>query len=386
MEGLKTENLLFSLIKNEITENCGLEKIEISPKMQRELFVLSKKHDLAHLVLNSINKLNLSLQSEVEEAFKKQYFLAFYRYEQSNYEYKKICETLNAEKIPFIPLKGAVIRDYYPEPWLRTSCDIDVLVKEQDLDRAIKALVDNLGCRKEGDKNFHDVSLMFSSNVHLELHFNILENIKKIDYVLKDVWDYAYPIEQGGFEYRVENEFFIFHMLAHMSYHFVSGGCGIRPFIDLFILRNRFEIDQEKLTVLLEKGKILKFYNAVCDLCEVWFGDKNHTELTLNMQEYLLTGGVYGNLNNKIAMNKAQGDSRGKYLFKRIFLPYNSMKTRYPILKKHKWLLPFCHLHRWFERLFTGNAGKIKKEMQAYNSVSQEKNSAVEQLIKDLEI
>ena len=52
MEGYKAENLLFSLIKNEITEDCGIEIHEISPKMQRELFVLSKKHDLAHLVLS----------------------------------------------------------------------------------------------------------------------------------------------------------------------------------------------------------------------------------------------------------------------------------------------------------------------------------------------
>lgn len=384
MEGFKTENLLFSLIKNEITKDCETEIHEISPKMQQELFFLSKKHDLAHLVASSMNKLNLTLQKEVEEAFKKQYLLAIYRYEQINYEYKNICETLKSGNIPFIPLKGAVIREYYSEPWLRTSCDIDVLVKEEDLDRAIKALMSNLECRKEGDKNFHDVSLMFSSNVHLELHFNILENIDSIDYVLKDVWDYAYSIEEGGFEYRFSNEFLIFHIVAHMSYHFVSGGCGVRPFIDLCVLKRHLKIDQEKLIALLERGKILKFYNAICDLIEVWFGDKQYTEFTERMQEYILTGGVYGNLDNKVAIKKAQGETHSKYILKRIFLPYKSMKARYPILKKHKWLLPFCHIHRWFERLFSGNAGKIKREMRAYNSISQEKNSVVEQLIKDL--
>ena len=31
-------------------------------------------------------------------------------------------------QIPFLPLKGSVIRQYYPEPWMRTSCDIDILV------------------------------------------------------------------------------------------------------------------------------------------------------------------------------------------------------------------------------------------------------------------
>ncbi|MBO4954226.1 MAG: nucleotidyltransferase family protein, partial [Clostridia bacterium] len=36
--------------------------------------------------------------------------------------------------IDFMPLKGAVIRQYYPEPWMRTSCDIDIHVKKDRLE------------------------------------------------------------------------------------------------------------------------------------------------------------------------------------------------------------------------------------------------------------
>ena len=31
------------------------------------------------------------------------------------------CAVLEEAKIPYIPLKGTVLRDYYPEAWMRTS-------------------------------------------------------------------------------------------------------------------------------------------------------------------------------------------------------------------------------------------------------------------------
>ena len=46
---------------------------------------------------------------------------AFEECEAQNAELEEICEILKEENIDFIPLKGAFIRNYYPEPWMRTS-------------------------------------------------------------------------------------------------------------------------------------------------------------------------------------------------------------------------------------------------------------------------
>ena len=35
-------------------------------------------------------------------------------------------------------------------------------------------------------------------------------------------------------------EYLIFHNVAHMSYHFSHGGLGVRPYIDLYLLRSMF--------------------------------------------------------------------------------------------------------------------------------------------------
>ncbi len=58
-----------------------------------------------------------------------------------------------------MPLKGSVIRNMYPEPWMRTSCDIDILVEKSSLDVAKKA-VQAIGFEYKG-MGSHDISLFF---------------------------------------------------------------------------------------------------------------------------------------------------------------------------------------------------------------------------------
>jgi len=106
-----------------------------------EVYRLSKKHDMAHIVGISLAKAGmLENAPEIAEKFEKEQYLAVFRYENFKYETDRLCKTFDEQKIPYILLKGAVIRDFYPEPWMRTSCDLDVLVKEEDLYISIKAL------------------------------------------------------------------------------------------------------------------------------------------------------------------------------------------------------------------------------------------------------
>ena len=85
------------------------------------LYKLSKAHDLAHLVGDTLIKNDLIGNDEIKEKYQKQVMIAIYRYEKINYELNRLRSALNEAQIPFIPLKGSVLRQYYPEPWMRTS-------------------------------------------------------------------------------------------------------------------------------------------------------------------------------------------------------------------------------------------------------------------------
>ena len=252
---------------------------------------------------------------------------------------------------------------------MRTSCDIDILIHENDLETAINSL-ENKGFRC-GDRNYHDVSLYSPSKIHLELHFNIQENMDDLDAVLKDAWEYAVPTNSS--QYAFSKEFFAFHIFAHMAYHFVSGGCGIRSLLDIWVLEHKMGISHSCAKSLLEKANIYQFAEEMSNLAELCFTYNGRDSFSESILKYIFQGGVYGSKENHIAVDKSKTGSSAGYAVKRLFLPYKSMVIAFPCLKKAPYLLPFCWVVRWVKALFDGKAKRIASEMTCANNMSDEK-------------
>lgn len=366
-----TNYILFSILRSLFNGNPmnDDDKSLVTDESLAEVIGLASKHDIAHLVaLGLLN--NKLVKEERKQQLLQIIFHAIYRYEKLNNELKQVSAAFKKAKIQFVPLKGAVLREYYPEPWMRTSCDIDVLVHENDLERAVSVLLSENKYVSDKKKNYHDISLHSPSGVNLELHFNIQEDIESIDKVLTQVWQYTAASSELEYKYEMTNEYLIFHILAHMSYHFVSGGCGIRPIMDLWLLENVLSIDENILTALLSEAKLLKFYKSVKILSTVWFGEDDHTETSKQMEDYILLGGVYGTLQNRVLVQQQKNQGKYTYAFHRIFIPYNKLKHLYPKIKKHRWLLPFAQVHRWFKIVFDGRAKHSIQELSYNNNIT----------------
>lgn len=372
-------------------DSCMYEDIYIIDDELEELYRLADKHDLAHLVGHALFRGGrIGPDSPWYKPFQKVQLKAVYRHEQSRHELMKICEVLEAAQISYMPLKGAVVRDYYPEPWLRTSCDIDVLVHEADLDRAVQVLCEQ-GWTVKSKKGFHDISLYSAGGAHLELHFNLKENRESIDRLLEKVWEHAKPISvdvpaaRGQvYRYRQSDEFLMFHLLAHMSYHFISGGCGVRSFVDIWLLRKTLNYDEVKLRQFCADTQILTFYESVLDLIGVWFEGKEHTSLTKQMEDFVLGGGVYGSTVNRVAVNQAQMGGRLRNLLNRVFMPYEQLKILYPVLQRHGWLCPMFEVIRWMQILASGRGGHAMHELKLNQKSSQQKVQETEAFLLSL--
>ena len=185
-------NIMLSILRAEIncTELSGNVKNLITPETLVEMYKLSKKHDLAHLLGDYLIKNGLLLEHlDVAKKFLQECKMALCRYEQQRYELEVICSVFEQQKIHFIPLKGSVIRPYYPEPWMRTSGDIDVLVHEKDLERASQFLVENLNYKSE-KKTSHDILMFTPAGKEIELHYGLVEEgrAKSASNILKKVW------------------------------------------------------------------------------------------------------------------------------------------------------------------------------------------------------
>lgn len=366
----KTAKLMFSLIAATIENKKTFEHCFDEAKAKK-LFALSSKQDMAHIVSAGIDKfLLLPQESEVKKAFLKQKLIAVYRREQLNSEEEKICRLLEESLIDHIPLKGAVIRRFYPEEWMRTSCDIDILVKEQDLEKAIELIVQKLNYSDCG-RDFHDHHLKAPNGVHLELHFSIAEKDNLLDPILNRVWDFAVCEDSGKHRYSLCNEFLIFQAVAHTKFHFITGGCGIRPLTDLWILEKKLAFSRVKLEKLLTESNCDRFYAALKQLISVWFEGGSHNSLTLKMEEYILAGGVFGTKANVAAAGKYKSGGKAKYIFSRIFMPKSDLEVAFPRLKKYPFLLPYYEIKRWFSLLNKKSVSNAKSEMKSNGDVSE---------------
>ena len=379
------EKIIRAMMDLITSEVCG-KKLDkslyiLSDEELEKLYKLAKSHDLAHLVGNALIKNGLIEESKIKAKFQKQITLAVYRYENINYELGRLRKVLNEAKIPFIPLKGSVLRRYYPEPWMRTSCDIDVLVNAEQVDDIAQIIVGRLGYAYE-KKNYHDVSLKSDGGVHLELHHSIKENEPNIDFLLSECWDYATALE--GYEYEFANEFFFFHQFAHMSYHFLHGGCGVRPFLDIYLLGKKLDFERDKLDEMLVKTGIKKFCDAAKFLSEVWFGNGEYTEVTRRMEQFVISGGVYGTAKNSMAVCQQKEKGRLGYIIKRIWVPYELLCATYPRLKGQKYLQLFYEIKRWFH-IFNPEARKRKKrDLDIIKGLEAEQKNAVKQMLNEL--
>lgn len=374
--------LLGSAIENQPLENTAA----FSEKALSELVEIAEKHDLVHLVdhalrLNSVAVNDKELAGKLRNAT----LSAVCRYERTQYEYRRVREVFEKAEIAFLPLKGALLRKRYPEPWMRTSSDVDILLHEADLQRAMELLITEYHYTAE-EQNTHDVSMFAPGKQHIELHYHLVENglVNESETVLRDVWETASRKDDYRYWFEMSDEMFYFYHIAHMAKHFQNGGCGVRPFIDLWLLDRADAATMEKRDALLQKGGLLTFTKTARKLCRVWFLGEEVDDLCRRMQAYVLYGGVYGNYHNRVMLQQQQAGGCFRYALGRVFIPLDSLQHYYPILKMHRWLMPLMQVRRWFSIAFGGGFAVAWHELRLNQNVSKEDAQKAEMLLCDV--
>ena len=362
---MNTEKLLFTLLRIALTDSPEtISKEEITPAVLEQIYTLSKKHDLAHIAGHGLAKLGLLGKDEISDKFRKHTMVAVRRFMLLQNELLRMSAAFEKAKIPFIPLKGSVIRDAYPESWMRISGDIDFFVHKEDLQTIHTFLTESLQY-KAMDGWGEEASYVSPTGVHFELHYGILEEMesKAIESVLLQVWNYTYPVSDGQSQLLMQDEMFYFYHMAHMVKHVLEGGCGVRPIMDIWVLQHRMSFDKEKRNALLQEGGLLQFAQQMEQLSEHWFSGAEDKDEVLRLARFLLDGGVYGTVENKVKVQQGKQGGKIQYILSRIFVPYSIMKNIYPVLQTHKWLLPVMEVWRWIRAVFTGNISQ--KELQS---------------------
>jgi hypothetical protein len=383
-----TVDIFIALLRSVVTVTS--EEISLSDTNFESLYSLAKFHDLAHLVYYELMQRNALGEGEMFRKFKAQYEMALFRHVKRDITINNIRNLFEEKKIPFVFLKGVVLMDLYPEPWMRTSSDIDVLVREEDLLNAENAFL-SAGMKRE-QKGEYDISFTSKENFHIELHYSMLEDYtsEKVSRVMKKAWDYFLPKEACSSERIMQDEMFYFYHIAHMAKHFRNGGNGVRTIIDLWLLNHSLSFNQSKRYELLEEGGLRTFDDNARALSEKWFSNKENIALLHDFEDYIICGGIFGTSERNITIKKLKVGNRFVYYIRRVFLPYSKIKYTFPILQKAPFLLPGAWAIRWFKLIDPSvrkrTASEIKVERIANKSKNITENIRIEHLMEQLKI
>ncbi len=326
------------------------------------VYGMAKKHSLTALIFEALQK---RVREEAPEAlyqdFSRDSAIAGAKHISQKAELENISRLFSKNEIPFMLLKGFLIKTLYKNPALREMTDIDIFVGRENFEKAAN-LIKGLGYQLELSLEVHD---SFKKPPFLEIELHKILHLDMKDYTIAD----SLPSENNPYHRLMTEEDFLVFLLHHAKKHDETGGAGIRTVFDFYLIFKNKEYDEAQLLARLEKENLADFYKRLKSLIDFWFfGGEAGAEL-LDFEIYTVTGGTYGNLENAY-LKKAREKGRIGLFFERLFPPYRLISSRYPILKKWPILLPVFYLVRIVSSLFDGSA---KKNVKAVKGAAKKK-------------
>ncbi len=356
---------------------CALfsEKADIS-KLNSDLslvYHMAQFHSMTSLCTYALDGV-LDRSDKVYMAFNEVRNKAITKNAMFDIERQALFEYCEENGIRYMPLKGIIIKEYYPNPAMRQMADNDIWY-----DRAYqKQMTDWFVARgysadsvyKSNDDVFKKPPV-FNFEMHTALYGKSHEKGWSTYY--EEKFKSLLSTEEKRFCVNFSDEDFYVYFISHAYKHYTSFGTGLRTFADLYVLTKHFgyKLNREYITEELNKLRIAEFEKEVMSLCRKIFTDDGLlTKEEQSVLETVLLCGTYGTLENRIK-NKLTKINKGRkkitfgsrviYIMTRLFLNPKYMKIHYHA--KYVWMLPFCYIYRFFIKVFP-NINKIRKELK----------------------
>lgn len=368
----KTWSQLLELIDFALADGTAPE-IE-TEEVWENIYRLSQFHKIQSLIFHAVQKLPKE-QRPPESILKKIQQAGSLEIARDMVQKAAQMELLTAfEKagIAVLPLKGFLIKQFYPDTSMRMMADLDILFpveKEKETEGVLTAL----GYVCEHKDSHHSV-YMRHPFMNIEMHYNMIGNDSLLDAYYDNIWE-RLELEPGmSYIYRLKWEDFYIFMIAHLAKHFQSGGSGIRSVIDVqqFLDKMEEKLDWKYIDEELRKIELTQFEQHMKNLTAIWFGGEKETEFCAQLREFIQNSGIYGTLENLGVQRAVRAGRKGwkgkmQMWLNVIFLPYKEMKMQYPYLLKCPVLLPIAWIQRFFRTIFLRRK-KAKRILSSMNA------------------
>lgn len=377
----QTERQLVYLISCSINQTLPREDVLKCAELNR-LFCAARSHSVASMVCMALEK--TSVFAAADTANQRQWLDAKNKAIRKNMlldiEREAIEKQLETAGIWYMPLKGSILKDWYPKPGMREMADSDILfdpsrrrdVRHIFLDRGYK-----VESYADGNHDVYKKPPVYNFEMHIAL-FHEAMNAEFAEYFSNVKDRLAHP-ENGGHCFAFTPEDFYIFFVAHAYKHYSYGGTGIRTLADVFIVNEHMKncvdwafIEQKTRQLGIfdfeEKSRILseKLFAAAKPLTEITL-----TEDDERMLSYCLGATTYGTLCNQVGnhLRDIQDGSakplfyaKVRYCVERIFPGRSFCKMSHPFIYMHPWLLPAFWIWRIVSKVCV-NGRKICKEL-----------------------
>ena len=282
----------------------------------------------------------------------------------------------------YMPLKGVVLKDYYPKYGMRQMSDNDILY-DAEHGKELLAIMKQRGYKVEvfgsGNADVYMKPPVYNFEMHrMFFHFDVKK--KEWAEYYADVKSRLLPDEGKKYGYHFSDEDFYIYIMAHAYKHFSGGGTGLRTLVDeyVFLQKKETSLDWAYVRGELEKLGVSHFERMCCSLSKKIFSldiDANVENLTEEEKTELgkfLYSGTYGTVEQytKNGLRQLQpGDEpvtrkvKIRYCLSRLFPGQEWCRVNVPFLDRHPYLIPAFVVYRAFRAIFC-NRDRIKAEIE----------------------
>lgn len=358
--------------------SCGLKGEKPMEKPEgvsfEHIFDLAFKHSVANLAYYSVEKLEHQPEESLKRKWKQVRDKAIVKGITQLYERDQIITALTQAGINICPLKGCLLKEMYPQQDMRMMADLDILMERGKAEQ-VREILNSMGYKTKLEYDLgHDIYYK-EPIMNVEMHHVLVDQEAVWEELLtyyKDDWKRLAADSENPHLYHMTWDDFYIYLIVHLSKHYYSGGTGIRSIMDIhiFLTQHEKDLNQAYLKAELEQMKLWEMKEKCEKLAAVWFSSEKPDETLSEMTEYIVQSGTYGSLQKAVSHRVEKGvseagNSKFRYLFRRLFPSLEKMKRKYFILKKYPILLPACWFWRFIICVFDERKRKnLKKELE----------------------
>lgn len=342
------------------------------------ILALAKKHQIYNIISSIIASMP-DASDDIKLQFKNHNLSEITRMIAINNERNLIFDELTQNGIRFMPLKGLILKDYYPKESMRQMSDNDILFDIENRDIVAK-IMKNFGYSavatgENSDDYYKPPYCTFE--FHRTLFFDENDFCPRFD----NLWNNATPDENNRFMYHMGLDDVYVYNICHMYKHYSTAGCGVRFLADnyLFLKAENDNLNWSYINSKLNEFGILDYEKRSRELAFKIFECEELNANELKLLETYINNGIYGDGNisleksiNSLSKNGSIATAKKKYILKRLFPPKKKMIADYRVLEKKPYLLFALYIYRLFKAIFNSKA--TLTEFKAVNSIENKKS------------